>query len=359
MDKKYWREKLQPYIQKSTSTALTQILTTLVPIAATWYAYKQTLHISPWLVIPYTLILSLFTLRSFVLLHDCGHGALFESPKANKFFGYVFGVVTGMPQYVWSKHHNFHHTTNGNWEKYHGPLNVRSTEEYSKMSKKQQRRYWMFRHPAILIVGGFYYVLFNPRFTWMMGSLQLIFNIIKSFNPFSDEKPLEVLKECESKYWKTPKEFRHMTYNNITLLSLWVLMSSYVGTANFFIPYTLGLSISGALGILFFTMQHNFEHSYASDTARVSYFRAALEGTSYLKLPRWLDWFTADIAYHHIHHLSTAVPNYHLRRCHNDLKELFTGVRRISLKEIPRSFSYQLWDEKKEILISKNEFHGI
>lgn len=350
-NKKYWRETLEPFTKKSNAIAFRQIALTLIPFIFTWILYIETLHISTWLVIPFSIVMSLLTLRFFVLLHDCGHGSLFDSVKLNKFFGYFFGVITGMPQYVWSKHHAYHHTTNGDWEKYKGPLNVKTLKEFQAMSPKAQRNYKALRHPLFLLtVGGFYYVLFNPRFTWIMGSLKVFKDILLSiFNP--NIKTLTVMTEWKAKYWKTPKEYRHMTYNNLTLLPIWFFMCQSIGTGNFFILYAATLTLSGGLGILFFTVQHNFENSLANDTAHADYFKAAIEGTSYLKLPGFLNWFTADIAYHHIHHLSTSVPNYQLVSCHNQLKDQFTKVRRISLSEIPASLKYMLWDTEKQIIV--------
>lgn len=290
-------------------------------------------------------------------MHDCGHGSLFSSNRANKVIGYLLGVITGMPQYVWSKHHAYHHRTNGDWEKYHGPLNIISTKEYTALSDKKQRNYRLFRHIAIAPIAGFFYILFNPRYNWLVGSIKLIFDIARSMVFQSKTDTLKTIKECNSKYWKTPKEFLHMTYNNIALLSLWYVMCSFIGVFNFFIVYTIALSLAGGLGLIAFTVQHNFENSYASDTARVEYFRASLEGTSYLKLSPILNWFTADIAYHHIHHLSTAIPNYRLASCHKDLKGLFTKVKRITLSEIPKSLKYILWDRDRQKIVSIAEYH--
>ena len=352
MDKTYWRDTLQPYTNKSNAIAVKQLLTTIAPYLFIWYLYIETLHISVWLVIPFSIVMSLFVLRCFVLMHDCGHGALFNSIRANKIIGFILGVITGMPQFVWSKHHAYHHTTNGDWEKYHGPLNIISTKEYSALNDKQQKYYRLFRHIAFAPIAGFFYILFNPRFNWFVGSIKLIFDILRSIIFDSNSDTLRIIKECNSKYWGDQKEFLHMTYNNIALLSLWFVMCSFIGVFNFFIPYAISISIAGAVGLIVFTVQHNFENSYASDTAHVQYFRAALEGTSYLKLSPLLNWFTADIAYHHIHHLSIAIPNYRLASCQHDLKDLFTNVKRINLSEIPKSLKYILWDRDRQKIVS-------
>lgn len=357
MNKINWQEKLQPYTKKSNAVGVIQLLNTLIPYFALWYLYIEILSISVFLVIPFSIVTSLFVLRCFVLMHDCGHGSMFSSNRANYVIGYLLGVITGMPQYVWSKHHAYHHRTNGDWEKYHGPLNIISTKDYAELNDKKQGYYRLFRHISIAPIAGFFYILFNPRFNWIMGSLKLIFDIARSIVFQSNADTLKIIKECNSKYWKTPKEFLHMTYNNIALLSIWYVMCNLMGVFNFFIFYALTLSIAGGFGLITFTVQHNFESSYASDTAHVEYFRAALEGTSYLKLPSFLNWFTADIAYHHIHHLSTAIPNYRLASCHGDLKDLFTKVKRVTLSEIPKSMKYILWDRNRQKIVSVAEYH--
>lgn len=356
MKKTNWKDILQAYTKKSIAIGVKQLLNTIVPYLALWYLYIETLSISVFLVMPFSIVMSLFVLRCFVLMHDCGHGSMFNSNRANKVIGFLLGVITGMPQYVWSKHHAFHHRTNGDWEKYQGPLSIITTEKFALLNKKQQIFYRAFRHPAIAPIAGFFYILFNPRFNWFMGSLKLISDIVRSMVFQSNADTLKIIIECNSKYWKTPKEYLHMTYNNIALLSLWFIMCNFIGVFNFFIFYAISLSIAGGIGLIVFSVQHNFENSYASDTAHVQYFRAALEGTSYLKLSPLLNWFTADIAYHHIHHLSTAIPNYRLASCQDDLRGLFTKVKRITLSEIPKSLKFILWDRDRQKIVSVAEF---
>ena len=121
-------------------------------------------------------------------------------------------------------------------------------------------------------------------------------------------------------------------------------MSVAVGPALFFTTYRISLSVAGAGGIILFTLQHNFEHSWAVDEASWDYNRAAIEGTSFLVLPAWLNWFTADIAYHHVHHLSASIPNYQLAACHRTYAHPFEDVTRISLRDVPKALRNNLWD---------------
>jgi omega-6 fatty acid desaturase (delta-12 desaturase) len=111
--------------------------------------------------------------------------------------------------------------------------------------------------------------------------------------------------------------------------------------------------LAGSVGILLFTIQHNFEDSYATDTARVCHYKAALEGTSMLVLPRILNWFTADIAYHHLHHLSVAIPNYQLAACHHKYESLFTDIKRFGVGDLLGTFEYQLWDVEEQKVVAR------
>jgi omega-6 fatty acid desaturase (delta-12 desaturase) len=266
----------------------------------------------------------------------------------------MFGVITGMPQYVWAKNHLYHHNTNGDWVRYGGVFNILSTEEFAKLSPKQQRRYWLFRQPLILIPAGFFYVLFNPRFNWMMGNLTMVGKIMRPLLRLKFSEAVRVASKWETKYWKGKKDYLHITYNNLVLLSLWVVMCKAIGTSEFFLLYVLSTSLAGSVGILLFTIQHNFENSYATDTERVCHYKAALEGTSMLVLPKVLNWFTADIAYHHIHHLSIAIPNYRLAACHAEFESLFSDVERFHGRDLLSTFKFQLWDSETQKVVARD-----
>lgn len=351
----FWREKLLPFTRKSDAIGTFQTLNTILPLASLWIAYAYAVDYSRWVVLPFALILMLFNLRAFVLMHDCGHGSLFESRRANQMVGFLLGVITGMPQYVWSKNHTFHHNTNGDWVRYGGVFNILSTDRYARLSEEKKRRYWWFRQPLILIPAGFVYVLFNPRFNWMMGNLTMLAKILRPLLRLDFRTAGQTARAWETRYWKGKPDYLHMTYNNVVLLSLWYVMAAAIGPGNFFLLYVLSTSLAGSVGILLFTIQHNFEDSYATDTARVNHFRAALEGTSLLVLPKVLNWFTADIAYHHVHHLSVAIPNYHLAACHKAYEPYFADVKRVHLRDLLGTFDFQLWDpELQKIVVRRS-----
>lgn len=347
---------IRKYAVRSNIKATFQFLNTLVPYFFLFYMSMSSLTTSYWLTGLYISLLSLFIVRIFMLMHDCGHKSMFKTPALNTIGGFFTGVFVGMPQYVWSQHHNYHHSTNGNWEKYRGPLNIASVDEYEKLSSSKQKRYRISRNIALAPLGAFMYFIFNPRFNWILGSLKFAIEVINK-KIRNLQTPLKlIIAENHSKFWKSGMEYLHMTLNNIVLLGIWAAASWYFGAGIFFTVYIISLSLAGAAGIIIFTIQHNFEGSYASDTEHWDYHQAALRGTSFLTFPKIINWFGADIAYHHIHHLSSTIPNYHLAKCHQEHAHLFEEVTRIKLLDIAKAFKFILWDIKNQKLISVAQY---
>jgi len=351
-------EIIKKYSDKSNIKGLMQNLNTLIPYFALFYLAMESLKSqSYWFASAFTLLLSLFIIRIFMLMHDCGHKSMFKTHLFNTLGGFFTGVFVGMPQYVWSQHHNYHHSTNGNWEKYRGPLNILSVKEFAQLSPGNQNKYRLGRSILLAPFGAFMYFIFNPRFNWMLGSLIFSINIIKSKFENPDQRFKEIISSQESQYWKSGKEYLHMTLNNIVLLSIWFTASWHFGVTTFFTIYIISLSLAGAAGLIIFTLQHNFEGAYASDTEHWNYYQAALTGTSFFTFPKIINWFGADIAYHHIHHLSANIPNYNLVRAHKEYAYLFEDVTRIRLRDIAKEFKFILWDEEQLKIISIDQYN--
>ena len=336
--------------------ALTQVLTTLVSITLLWGLALSSLHISLWLAVGSVLLMSLFLVRAFALMHECGHKSLFRTQWLNRTFGFILGVVAGMPQYVWSQNHNYHHSNNGNWERYRGLYTTLSVDEYAALPSAQQRMYRRKCSIAVAPFAGLLYVIVNPRFTWLKGSIELLSHLVKRKAAHPSVSIKMHAASFRTRYWRSYEEYWHMAANNAVLLSAWVLMSCTFGAVQFFTIYLISASLAAGAGIVLFTVQHNFEHSYASDTANWDYDVGAIEGTSFLILPSWLNWFTANIAYHHIHHLSARIPNYCLIECHKEYQHLFVNVTRVRLSEVPRALKYILWDRQAQRIISIAEY---
>jgi omega-6 fatty acid desaturase (delta-12 desaturase) len=344
------------YAKSDDIKGLTQVLTTLVPLALLWWAAVWCAGVSPWLAVLPVLLMILFTVRVFGLMHECGHGSLFRSRRLNHAAGFVLGVVSGMPQYVWAQHHNYHHANNGNWTRYRGPYTTLSVDEYTALSRGRQRLYRSKCSVLASPLVGFIYLIFNPRYTWMRGSIGLLVHTVRQKLAQPGVSLRAHAASYQTRYWNSWREYRHMLWNNVVLLSIWALLCWACGATRFFSIYLVSVSVAGAVGIVLFTVQHNFEHSYASDNANWDLDTGAIEGTSFLVLPRWLNYFTVNIGYHHVHHLSASIPNYRLVECHNEFQHLFSRVTRLKLHEVLGALRCILWDTRTQQIISMAEY---
>jgi omega-6 fatty acid desaturase (delta-12 desaturase) len=347
------------YAKPDDVKGLAQILATLLPLALLWWVAVQGHRLSFWLTAATIPLIALFTLRVFALMHDCGHYSLFRSRWLNRAIGFALGVIAGMPQYVWSQHHNFHHAHNGNWDKYRGPYTTLSVDEYAALTDSRQRMYRLKCGVATAPLAGFIYLIFNPRFTWLKGSIGLLVHVVRRKFAAPELSMRAHAASYQTRYWKSAREYWHMSWNNVVLLCAWALMCWACGTLLFFAIYLTTVSIAGGAGIVLFTVQHNFEHSYASGNENWDYHAGGIEGTSFLILPRWLNWFTVDIAYHHIHHLSASIPNYCLVRCHDDNRQLFADVTRVKLSQVLGALKFILWDARARRIISVAEYQQL
>jgi len=328
----------------SNGRASWQILNTLVPYALLWWAALALRAHHAWLLPPVIALQVLFLARCFSLMHDCGHHSLFRNPLANRCCGFLLGVVSGIPQLPWSRGHEFHHRHNGNWEKYQGPSALVTSDAYQRLSQAGQRHYRWLRHPLMLFPGGFFYLVIKPRLALALGLIDLVPHTIACLQE-SPAMPFQtILANHRSRHWHSPEEFRDLLLNNLAVLSLWIAMASWVGAGAFWSLYAPVMTCGAAIFICIFFVQHNFPGSYAHASEGWSPMAGALEGTSDLDLPALLNWFSADIGCHAIHHLCAAIPNYRLRACSKRNAHLLQGVKRLRLADIPDCFSYILWD---------------
>lgn len=347
------------YGGRSDARAAVQILNTFVPFLILFYLGMRSFAVSGVLAAACIVLAALFVVRIFMMMHDCGHRSLFRTQRLNQLFGFVAGVLCGMPQYVWSQHHNYHHATNGNWSKYTGPLGTISVEAFAKLSPWRQKRYQFLRHIFFTLPGAFMYFILNPRLNWALGSVKFMLHVVKA-KMCSPRTPVgAIARGFTTPYWKSMAEYWHMSANNVVLLGAGWAAAAHFGAAAFFTVYLTSLTLGGAVGIIIFTIQHNFESSYASDDAHWDYYRGALEGTSHLTLPGIANWFSADIAYHHIHHLSASIPNYRLAACHREYAHLFGAMKRIRLRDAAHCFKFILWDTEHRKIVSVVQFRGM
>jgi len=349
---------LTPYIKTSNLRATYQILNTIVPYVLLWIVAVQAASISLWLLPPIIALLILFSLRCFSLMHDCGHYSLFRSKRANRIVGFLLGVINAIPQYGWSRDHAYHHKTNGDWERYRGVADFLSTEEFSQLDPFNQRLYEVLRHPLMGIPGGFFYLVIKPRFILMMGIYDFIHHVFTALRQGSELKNFaQTLSTHQSKHWQSAAEFWDLLLNNICVIGGWIFLSHLWGVGLFWSIYSITLSCSATIFIWVFFVQHIFEGAYAHKTAGWDYILGAVQGSSYLELPTILRWFSADIGYHTIHHLSERISNYHLAACHRENSHLLSDVKTLRIGDLLDCAQFLLWDADSNRLVSIASFH--
>jgi omega-6 fatty acid desaturase (delta-12 desaturase) len=347
--------ELRPFLASCDRTALWQLANTLLPYGLLWGLAIWCLGNAPLLLLPVMALQMLFLGRCFALMHDAGHGSLFRRPAVNRIAGFVFGIVCGLPQLPWSRGHAFHHRHNGNWELYQGPAALITTEAYRGLSSSGQRLYRWLRHPLMLAPGGFFYLVIKPRLTLLQALAGLVGHAVRCLQ-HSPQMPMgEVIATYRSRHWHSLEEGIDLLLNNVAVVGLWLLMGLAIGPGPFWMLYAPVMAGSAALFLCIFFVQHNFPHSYAHRSSGWDALSGNLEGTSNLELPALLNWFSADIGCHAIHHLCSAIPNYRLQACQRHNAHLLGGVTRLGLADLGRCFAYILWDPERSRLTTAAE----
>lgn len=322
-----WRKIVAEYQQPSIPRAVWQMTNTLVPYAAIWFLMYLCLSVSYWLIVPLVILAALFLVRIFIIFHDCGHGSYFKSRTANDITGFVTGLLTLTPYYHWRWEHSVHHASAGDLDKRGtGDIWTMTVEEYLKSSRWKRFAYRLARNPVVLFgIAPLYLFLIHQRF------------------PASKAN----MREKLSVYWM-----------NLLIAG----MATGLIFAFGFLPYLfiqLGVTaVAGALGVWMFYVQHQFEDVYWEREEDWDFTAAALQGSSFYKLPKILQWFSGNIGYHHIHHLSPRIPNYNLERCHN-AHPMFNQVKPITFLTSLKSLSFRFWDEQKRKLIGYRQLRQI
>lgn len=347
---------LSPYMKSDNLRATYQLLNTLIPYLFLWWVAYRAAEISVLLMPPVVLLLVLFSLRSFSLMHDCGHYSLFSSKRMNRVAGFVLGLVNAIPQHWWSRDHAYHHKTNGDWERYRSIGDFLSTDEFAQLTPFDQQLYGVLRHPWIIFPGGFFYLAFKPRLIMIAEFISFVRHAWHSKRQYPGMSTAKIWATYRPQQWQTSGEFWDVLLNNIVMIAGCILLCRWLGTAFFLGTYATVLMFSAAIFICIFFVQHNFEGAYAHRTEGWDYLQGAIAGSSYLAMPAILKWFTADISYHSIHHLSSRIPNYHLRACHDRNQHLLEQVTVVRWRDLLKHSKLILWDAHSNRLVSIQQF---
>jgi omega-6 fatty acid desaturase (delta-12 desaturase) len=349
---------LEPFRQSDDRIAAWQLLNTVGPIALLWGCVALLGSAAGGLrllLVPVLALLVLFSARSFSLMHDCGHDSLFRTRRLNQLAGFLLGCLNAIPQHPWSRGHAFHHRHNGNWQLYRGPSALLTRAAFLDLSPRQRWLYGLSRHPLMLLPGGCYYLLVRPRLQLLLGTAEWLGAMGAHLGHSGLRGLAELPAQCRSfrsSHWYTAGECRDLVANNAVVLASWWLMGAWLGVGLFWACYLTVMTLSAAIFLCIFFVQHNYEGSYTSGTEGWSYLRGALEGSSNLEMPAILNWFSADIAFHSIHHLCERIPNYRLRACHAANAPLLASCHRLRISAFPSCFRYILWDDQALRLIS-------
>jgi omega-6 fatty acid desaturase (delta-12 desaturase) len=276
--------------------------------------------------VPYILVLLMavptgaFMVRTFILFHDCTHLSFFKSKKANQVLGHILGIVTFTPYTVWQSEHNKHHGTVGNLdERGIGDVWTMTVDEYLSSSKFKKVIYQLYRNPIFLF-------------------------FVAPFFLFA------VLNRLPSTRFVTKKHYFSHLLTNAGILAVILVVSFTIGLKYYLLIQLPVLFFASIMGVWMFFVQHQFEEVYWERHAEWDFVKAAIEGSSFYKLPIVLDWITGHIGYHNIHHLNPRIPNYHLRQCYRDVHEFKEG-KTITLFKSFKMALFNLYDESSGKLI--------
>lgn len=314
-----WRKIVRNYQTPSLARSLWQIVNTGVPYVGLWVLMYFTLDYSWPLTLSLAAVAALFLIRVFIIFHDCGHGSYFASKRANNIVGFISGILTLTPYRHWKWQHAVHHGTSGNLDaRGIGDVWTMTVKEYQSASIWVRLQYRFTRNPIVLFVLvplGLFFVY--QRFSYKSASA----------------------RDRRDVYWM-----------NLSILLYALALSSIFGFWNFLLIQTVVTGVSGTLGVWLFYVQHQFEDTYWRSGTDWDYTDSAMQGSSFYKLPALFNWFSGNIGYHHIHHLSSRIPNYNLRDCHES-EPFFQQVPELSLRASLKSLRLRLWDESQQKLV--------
>jgi omega-6 fatty acid desaturase (delta-12 desaturase) len=154
------------------------------------------------------------------------------------------------------------------------------------------------------------------------------------------------------------RERNNVYLTNAALFAIWAALCLAIGVKTFLLIWIPINVIAGATGVWLFYIQHQYETTYWQQQPNWDYATAAILGSSYYKLPKILQWFSGNIGFHHIHHLSPKIPNYKLERCHKEVP-LFKQVTVIRFWESLKSASLKLWDEEQQRLVGFSHLRSL
>lgn len=318
-------KNIEKYLKPSLGRSAWQIANTFIPYAGLWVLIVYSLSVSYWLTAFLIVLAAGFLVRLFIIFHDCGHGSYFKSAKANKIVGMFFGILSFTPYDKWHNQHARHHGSVGNLDKRGvGDVWTMTKEEYSAASKFEKTKYRIYRNPLVMFgLGSLYVFLIQNRLT----------------------------REGMSK-----KERLNVYFTNVALLLIFLAMGLAIGFGAFVVIQLSILYLAAISGLWLFYLQHQYEDVAWFRNKDWNYRTVALEGSSFVKFPKLLQWFSGNIGFHHIHHLNARIPNYYLNRCYRE-NTIFKEVKPVTFLLALKALRLRLWDEQIQKMVTFSGRH--
>ncbi len=315
-----WNDVLSAYARPHLGRSLLDVGTSIVPYLALSVVMYKLLSVSYLWSLALAIPTAGFLVRTFIVFHDCAHGSQFPSKRANQYVGRVLGLLVLAPFMRWRHDHAVHHATSGDLERRGvGDILTLTVAEYRERSSRGRLLYRIIRNPLVMFgLGPVIAMIVGPRIATRA---------------------------------QRPRMRHSVLATDVVLFALVGTLCWWLGAGNFFLIWAPPAMIAGSVGIWLFYVQHQFEDAYWQSPTEWSYADAALRGSSYLRLPKVLQFFTGNIGLHHVHHLNARIPNYNLQRAHDE-NPVFHKVPQLSLWQAIATVKLKLWDEDQGKLVS-------
>jgi omega-6 fatty acid desaturase (delta-12 desaturase) len=315
-------EAVAQYARPDRRKAAWQISNTFLPYFGLWalMIFSVLQGYSYWITLLLAVPSAGFLVRIFIFFHDSCHGAFFTSRWANRIIGYITGIMTFTSFEDWQRTHIIHHGTSGDLDRRGtgGDIWTMTVEEYLHASKLKRFMYRLYRNPLVL-------------FTVIP---IVLFLIVQRFPSLGAGK----------------RERCGVLFTNLAIVTVIVLMSMTLGFVNYLLIQLPVLFIAASTGMWLFYVQHQYEGVYWARHENWDLTKAGLEGSSYYKLPKIMQWMAGNIGLHHIHHVRANIPNYNLQRCYNEVSAM-QRVKPLTIRQSIGCTWLKLWDEKQQKLV--------
>jgi omega-6 fatty acid desaturase (delta-12 desaturase) len=314
-----WKQDLAPYLTIDRRRSVGQIASGLVPYIGV-LAFAAVVDPGPVAAVALGLVAMTLLIRMYSLFHDLTHNALFESRAANARWGHLLGFLLFTPYRWWQRQHALHHANTGNLDaRGPGEIYTMTVAEHESASRLRRAGYRLYRNPLlILLVGPSLVFLFERRFPQRGMTRKILVSVLAT---------------------------------NVALAGWVVAWGTLIGWPAYLVLQGTTLVAGGAIAAWMLYIQHQYEETYYQSRSDWEFERAALQGSSFLSLPRALTWVVGNANYHHVHHLSAKIPNYRLRAAHEE-NALFEDTPVVTIRSSVAAFRLKLWDEERGALVA-------